>query len=505
MLNAVKFLLSSGKKMFFFLIFLLILNCTLNIDNCLCQWGVQTFPFNGVVYGIAFKDVNNGVACGHNNSASEMLYFTTNSGTNWILASYPATLRVLPSVQYINATTLYAGGAENNVLLSRQEKYDSGFAKLPYYIKNHFLYLGVNGLFGEYKEAFIKSTNSGLNWTKVSNFDTSSGYLMDIQFFNESTGYACADSGNYGNSRILKTTNGGINWQKYYLEPQIILYNIFFIDANTGFACGYSAVTSPGGFIYKTTNAGMNWTKKSFPYPGQNEVKDICFFNSTTGIAINSCEVGILKSFKSTNTGVTWDSVTAFGNIIPESVNFINGTGTALITGYIDSSMQFANYTFKTTDYGSTWVRKKINVNNTMIFKSSLVDQNNWFIGGGDVSSPAVVLKSTNGGGVFVSQISNTIPEKFELFQNYPNPFNPTTKIKFDIPKRSPIGTFGDDKVVLKIFDLAGREVATLVNEKFSPGKYEVTFDGSTHASGVYFYRLNTNEFSETKRMLLVK
>jgi len=104
------------RKFIYFFIFVLIVHCTLYIENCVCQWSVQTFPFNGVVYGIAFKDVNNGVACGHNFAASEMLYYTTNSGTIWTLASYPATLRALPSVQYINATTLYACGAENNVL-----------------------------------------------------------------------------------------------------------------------------------------------------------------------------------------------------------------------------------------------------------------------------------------------------------------------------------------------------------------------------------------------------
>jgi hypothetical protein len=90
------------------------------------------------------------------------------------------------------------------------------------------------------------------------------------------------------------------------------------------------------------------------------------------------------------------------------------------------------------------------------------------------------------------------------LFQNYPNPFNPTTKIKFNVPK--------SDNVKIIIYDITGREVQTLVNEKLQPGTYETTFDGSQLTSSVYFYRMvirhsgsSTDGYSETKKMLLVK
>ncbi|MBC8485529.1 MAG: T9SS type A sorting domain-containing protein [Bacteroidetes bacterium] len=96
-----------------------------------------------------------------------------------------------------------------------------------------------------------------------------------------------------------------------------------------------------------------------------------------------------------------------------------------------------------------------------------------------------------------VNQISSTVPEGFKLHQNYPNPFNPVTKIKFDIPRSS--------HTRMIIFDILGREVATLVNEKLSAGSYETEWDGSGFPSGVYFCRLVTEEFSETKRMVLLK
>ncbi len=102
-----------------------------------------------------------------------------------------------------------------------------------------------------------------------------------------------------------------------------------------------------------------------------------------------------------------------------------------------------------------------------------------------------------------VKNISAEVPDKYQLYQNYPNPYNPITKIKFDVPSPYPLqrGT----SVVLKVYDLLGREVATLVNEKLQPGTYEVTFDGSRLASGIYFYRLRTESYTETKRMILVK
>jgi hypothetical protein len=93
-----------------------------------------------------------------------------------------------------------------------------------------------------------------------------------------------------------------------------------------------------------------------------------------------------------------------------------------------------------------------------------------------------------------------SVPERFELHQNYPNPFNPGTKITFSIP----VGT-GHAPTVLKVYDLLGREVATLVNEVKDPGSYEVTWDASGVASGVYFYRLNAGSFSETRRLVLMK
>ncbi len=98
---------------------------------------------------------------------------------------------------------------------------------------------------------------------------------------------------------------------------------------------------------------------------------------------------------------------------------------------------------------------------------------------------------------VNIQYISNEIPGKYSLKQNYPNPFNPTTTIKFDIQKQG--------FVTLKVYDLLGKEVSTLVRDNLLPGSYKADFTAEGLTSGVYFYRLVTNDFSDVKRMMLIK
>jgi len=101
--------------------------------------------------------------------------------------------------------------------------------------------------------------------------------------------------------------------------------------------------------------------------------------------------------------------------------------------------------------------------------------------------------------------VNNNIPDKFSLYQNFPNPFNPATKIKFSLPNPPERGA---NNVKLIVYDIMGREVTSLIHpgqEGLQPGTYEVEFDGSVFSSGVYYYKLETETFTETKRMVLIK
>ncbi|HWA05757.1 MAG TPA: T9SS type A sorting domain-containing protein, partial [Ignavibacteria bacterium] len=106
-----------------------------------------------------------------------------------------------------------------------------------------------------------------------------------------------------------------------------------------------------------------------------------------------------------------------------------------------------------------------------------------------------------NGNIIPVAQIQSNIPHEFLLFQNYPNPFNPSTKINFSIP---PVETTRG-VVSLRVYDVLGNEITTLVNQQLTPGTYSVDWNASNYPSGLYFYRLTFGEYSETKRMVLIK
>jgi len=118
-----------------------------------------------------------------------------------------------------------------------------------------------------------------------------------------------------------------------------------------------------------------------------------------------------------------------------------------------------------------------------------------------DLGGDSGVLKGwgirLNGSLTAIQPVSNNIPIKYNLYQNYPNPFNPVSNIKFDIAKSS--------NVKLVVYDLLGREVKTLVNEFTQAGQYEVKFDGSNLASGTYFFKIEAGDFTDVKKMILVK
>ena len=183
---------------------------------------------------------------------------------------------------------------------------------------------------------------------------------------------------------------------------------------------------------------------------------------------------------------------------------------------------------YSSTDNGSTWSLVKMLVT-TQVPQLGINSSSNLTTasGSGEFTAPAnnewatknfqvpvqtnrikFTAYSAYGNNLFIDNIYNSpidgtsssitfTPDEFELSQNYPNPFNPFTKINFSIPKQT--------QVTLKVFDMLGREVAQLINQELSPNNYSVNFDGSKLSSGIYFYKLETPEYHEIKRMVLIK
>ena len=244
--------------------------------------------------------------------------------------------------------------------------------------------------------------------------------------------------------------------------------------------------------ILKTSNSGLTWD------PVYSDTLDdmgtfrnrIQFLNSNTGYLFYG------KLLKSTNGGVSWFNLDSALTSIFKSIYFLNAN-----TGWASSN----NGNYRTTDGGSTWVNQPIQGGTNFLNQIFFKDELHGWVG----SWNGYVYATGTGGVTGIQPISSEIPERFLLHQNYPNPFNPVTRIRFEIPS----GVRGErSEVRLVVFDVAGREVAELVNGELQAGVYEYEFDGAGLSSGVYFYRiavhsdkLQSGEFSETRRMVLVK
>ena len=147
----------------------------------------------------------------------------------------------------------------------------------------------------------------------------------------------------------------------------------------------------------------------------------------------------------------------------------------------------------KTTNGGTDWTSQSSGTIN-YLYGVSFTDSNN----GTAVGDYGKILRTTNGGVTFIEDENNfTQPKDFLLKQNYPNPFNPSTSIRYSVP-RSTI-------VVIKVYDILGNEIETLVNEEKPIGIYEITWNAENLPSGVYFYRLQTDNFVEIKKMVLLR
>ncbi len=286
--------------------------------------------------------------------------------------------------------------------------------------------------------------------------------------------------GRYGT--ILKTTNGGNSWIKQLDCSKDTLNAVQFMNQYTGYIAGTEGSSPVKGIIYKTTNRGINWVRiiASENY----DIKSIYFLDPNTGYAGG---VGYSGSIlKTTNGGINWSLISTSTGISIISLYFANNN-----TGYITGNPSDTIKIYKTTNGGANWIELPRPITPELHDIEFLTPDEGFICGFG-----GAILKTSIGGIIVGSNIeSNQFPTSFSLSQNYPNPFNPVTKIKYDVPSN----------VKIIVYDILGREIETLVNETKKPGSYEVTWDGSRYASGVYFYRLITDEFIETKKMVLIK
>ncbi len=354
--------------------------------------------------------------------------------------------------------------------------------------------------------SLFRSTNNGNNWTSHMTIPSYAWYLAP-----SGVNIYCGVTNNVGmTSGIYKSTNNGLNWSLVGLANK----PIFELTASEQELVAI-ALEQSNFRIFRSTNEGTSWT---------DITGSLNLGVTYAAIYENRIYAGGQGLHVTTNYGVTWDQLFLTDNIEAVSVHdsliiigsYAQGVyrssnygqtweRTLNLSKKIRSVYQYGDYVFAagdtgfyvSTDKGINFTDKTAGLGNASI--TSIVILNNYVFAAnanylsGNVSAFRSPLQELIG----VINISTKVPSGYELNQNYPNPFNPMTNIRFNVPKT--------EHASITIFDIMGREIAVLVNEQLKPGTYEVTWDGSNFSSGIYYYKIICGNYTDTKKMILLK
>jgi photosystem II stability/assembly factor-like uncharacterized protein len=478
---------------------------------------------------ICFIDNNTGIAIGRNG----IILRTVDGGINWDKQIHDSTF-IFNFISFLSTGTGWIAGSSGFLAKSSDAGINWDFQSSGDRVNMNAIYFinhDLGFIVGD-KGSIYKTTDSGNSWIKKeSNTDVN---LNDISYYNH---YSYKDFWIVGNNAtVLRSTDLGETWIKYdyhsitpynlisisaeslrniflgdemgsLFQIQVLngfrvlklisgikgsISNIFLVNPNIGFCVGKSGQNGIGTFInlhvgYSPTfPSGNSNIEPGFSFNDLNQVTFLksqgSMYSTNYGFVVG--RFGIL--LKTTDFGRTWNKST---------VDITEGKG---IT-FVDSSNVLICGTngdiLKSADGGNSWTKLSTHIRTTLSRIYFRDEQTGWVIG-----PNGLIMRTVNGGGPDISGINNDkndLPNTFFLSQNYPNPYNPTTKINYSIAS----GTH----VSIRIYDILGKVVSTLVNEHKEPGNYKVYFNGSGMPSGIYFYRIEAGDFSETRKMILLK
>ena len=453
-------------------------------------WTNQNIPPNNAYYSVFFTDLLNGWATGY---AGKIVH-TTDGGETWTDQTAPITTEYHESY-FINSNVGWLAGGDNG-----------GF---PSYISHRVI---------------LFTSNGGATWNEQYGEPYESP-LKSIYFIDQNNGYACGEAG-----IIMKTTDGGISWSQQVLSS-FHLRNIFFADNLNGWVTAYYLGLPHYTAVFRTTDGGVNWIETQLG--AEESLSGIYFVDNMKGWAVGGANSQGLVYYTS-DGGVNWIQQNIPTTEYLYRVFFIDENH-GWASGHLGTILSTVNpVPVELTSFTAT-----SNDNNVTLFWQTATETNNsgfeverlknykneklqdWesigFVNGHGTSTKEnsysfadqnltagkyqYRLKQIDFGGSFeYSEIVNAqvqTPTEYTLNQNYPNPFNPSTTISYSIPSSG--------FVKLKIFNSIGEEVKTLVNEIESAGVHEVTFNAINIPSGIYFYKIETGEFTSIKKMVLLK
>ncbi len=401
------------------------------------------------------------------------------SYSQWVIQRPVTPGETLYDIQFINR---YTGWACGDGLILKTTNGGSNWIEQSHPAMDKLL-LGIHPVNNNvvycvgYFETILKTTDGGSNWIALRNNPGNEGPSeLAVFFINENTGWITRQDGG-GFYNVLKTTNGGVTFDSIYVFHGY-LNDIYFKDANTGLICG------DGATVIKTTNGGINWVDTPIPHGG--------FIGNFLRISVvenRFCWViteGLKKVYHSTDFGNSWDSL-----------GYVTGADIIYCCGFSSRQIGWAGGSdgkFKTINGGINWIRDTVNMTNAFISSFWFYnDSIGWAVGGGG----EILFTQTGGAISNINLASSKIPEGFSLHQNYPNPFNNQTVINFDITKK------GDYS--LTVYNILGKKVDEIYKGNLSHGSYKIYYNAENLTSGVYYYRLNSNDNIISKSFLLIK
>jgi subtilisin family serine protease len=384
-----------------------------------------------------------------------------------------------------------------------------------------------------------RSLDGGRTWTRVS--APTSNNLYCINALNENVAIV-GDGPDAGPARLYRTTNGGQSWQ--VVNESGSFWNVIhFFDAQNGIAQSDPVSPTSGFILVRTADGGATWTPIAQQVAAGNGefglVGSMQFVGNAGWFGTNQGRV-----FRSTDAGNTWSSTTAAGNNDWLLVVSFASPNTGVVGGYTLQNQQIANSVLRRTtdggqtwgatatpsalaffggtgvselghlwlsafsaqgpniftsrDAGATWLRHNSTpLTEAVVSFSFLVVADSVFglaiTGEGQVLRYAQPARAAS----IVREMEGARPQTYLLEQNYPNPFNPTTTIVYQLPVASDVS--------LKVYDVLGREVATLLRGRQNAGRYQVQFNAERLSSGLYFYQLQAGSFTQTRKMMLIK
>ncbi len=303
----------------------------------------------------------------------------------------------------------------------------------------------------------LKTSNSGASWRGVGNLPAT-GYWCDVNVAGEDV-FLC------GGGSIFKYHGAIDQWVAQYSDYRSI-ERIAAFNSDTAFACGSE------GMMYSTVDGGEQWLMETMP--SSVHLKDILFSTREIGF---SCGGGDI--LKTENGGRSWQLIYSLPSV---QFNSLSQCGEVLRAFGNDGIIRASS------DEGASW---EVSVSGTAnaLHRSCIVNSR-VFVAGDN----GTILCSDD-----LTSIENnaSLPKGYWLGQNYPNPFNPTTKIDFSLPE------YG--KVKISVYDVSGKEVKVLIDDNQSAGNHSIEFSGNKLSSGIYFYRIEIDDFAEVKKMILLK